>query len=82
MAKYNDLDMAKWREYEDIYSDSLWIINKRDKSGAHKFKYHGNFVPQIAYQLFSRYTKKGDVVLDLFFGSGTTGIEAKNMERR
>ena len=26
--------------------------------------------------------KKGDIVLDLFFGSGTSGIEAINMERR
>ena len=26
--------------------------------------------------------KKGDVVLDLFFGSGTSGIEAINMDRR
>ena len=29
-----------------------------------------------------RYTKKDDIVLDLFFGSGTTGIEAKNLSRR
>lgn len=81
MAKYNDLDMTKWREYEDIYSDSLWLINKRDKSGAHKFKYHGNFVPQIAFQLFSRYTKKGDWILDPFMGSGTSLIEAQRMDR-
>ena len=32
--------------------------------------------------MYERYTKKGDVVLDLFFGSGTSGIEAINMERR
>ena len=81
MAKYNDLDPKKWKEYDDIYTDSLWIINKRDNSGAHKFRYHGNFVPQIAYQLLSRYTKKGDWVLDPFMGSGTTLIEAQRMGR-
>lgn len=81
MAKYNDFDMKKWKEYNDIYTDSLWIINKRDNSGAHKFKYHGNFVPQIAFQLLSRYTKKGDWVLDPFMGSGTTLIEAQRMDR-
>lgn len=81
MAKYNDLDMKQWKNYRDIYTDSLWIINKRDNSGAHKFKYHGNYIPQIAFQLLSRYTKKGDWVLDPFLGSGTTSIEAQRMER-
>ncbi|HQD92541.1 MAG TPA: DNA methyltransferase [Bacilli bacterium] len=81
MSKYNDLDMKKWKEYTDIYTDSLWIINRRDNSGAHKSKYHGNFVPQIPHQLLSRYTKKGDWVLDPFMGSGTTLIEAQRLER-
>ena len=81
MAKYNDLEMKNWKEYSDIYTDSLWIINKRDNSGAHKFKYHGNFIPQIPFQLLSRYTKKGDWVLDPFLGSGTTLIEAQRMNR-
>ena len=47
MAKYNDIDMKNWKEYEDIYTDSLWVIDKRDNSGAHSGKYHGNFIPQI-----------------------------------
>ena len=42
----------------------------------------GNYIPQIAQQMYERYTKKGDVVLDMFFGSGTSGIEAVNMNRR
>ena len=58
MGKYNDLDLSQWREYTDIETDSLWIIDKRDNSGAHSGHYHGNFVPQIPHQLFSRYTKK------------------------
>lgn len=81
MAKYNDLDMTKWREYEDIKTDSLWIIDKRDNTGIHSGHYHGNFVPQIPYQLFSRYTKKGDWILDPFMGSGTSLIEAQRMGR-
>ena len=35
MGKYNDLDSSQWREYTDIETDSLWIIDKRDNSGAH-----------------------------------------------
>ena len=81
MAKYNDLDMSKWKEYQDISTDSLWIIDKRDNSGAHSGHYHGNFVPQIPHQLFSRYTKKGDWILDPFMGSGTSLIEAQRMGR-
>ncbi len=81
MARYNDLDMSKWKEYEDIKTDSLWIIEKRENSGAHSGHYHGNFVPQIPHQLFSRYTKKGDWILDAFMGSGTSLIEAQRMGR-
>lgn len=81
MARYNDLDMSNWKEYENIWTDSLWIIDKRDNSGAHSGHYHGNFVPQIPFQLFSRYTKKGDWILDPFMGSGTSLIEAQRMER-
>lgn len=81
MSKYNDLDLSKWNEYSSIYTDSLWLIDKRDNSGAHSGSYHGNFVPQIPYQLFSRYTKKGDWILDPFMGSGTSLIEAQRMGR-
>lgn len=81
MGKYNDLDLSNWKQYTDIETDSLWIIDKRDNSGAHNGYYHGNFVPQIPHQLFSRYTKKGDWILDPFMGSGTSIIEAQRMGR-
>lgn len=81
MGKINDLDLSKWREYEDIMTDSLWIIEKRDTSGSHSAKYAGNFVPQIPNQLIRRFTKEGDFVLDPYVGSGTTAIEAKRLKR-
>lgn len=81
MARYNDLNSEKWKEYDNINTDSLWIIDKRDNSGVHTGDYHGNFVPQIPYQLFTRYTKKGDWILDPFMGSGTSLIEAQRMAR-
>ena len=83
MAKkvINDLDMKKWKEYDNIITDSLWIINKRDNSGSHKGDYHGNFIPQIPQQLINRYTKKGEWVLDAFLGSGTTLIECQKLGR-
>ena len=81
MGRINDLDMSKWKEINDVWLDSLWIIPQRDNSGAHDGHYHGNFVPQIPHQLLTRYTKAGDFVLDPFAGSGTTLIEAQRMGR-
>ena len=81
MSKINDLNLKNWKEYQDILTDSLWIIGERDKSGSHKGDYHGNFIPQIPNQLMRRFTKKGDVILDTFLGSGTTLIECKRLGR-
>lgn len=81
MPKFNDFDMSHWKEMSDINTDSLWIIDKRDNTGKHSNFYHGNFVPQIPRQLIKRYTKKGDIVLDTFLGSGTTVYEAENQQR-
>ena len=77
----NDLDLDEWREYEDILTDSLWLIPERDRSGTHLADYHGNFVPQIPYQAMRRYTKQGDVLLDAFLGSGTSLIECRRLGR-
>ncbi len=79
--KINDLNLKKWKQYKDIITDSLWLIDKRDRSGAHTGSYHGNFIPQIPNQLMKRFTKKGGVVLDAFLGSGTTLIECKRLKR-
>lgn len=79
---YNDIDLNNWKLYENIKTGTWWDFPSREKKNGHSYDYHGNYIPQIATQLFERYTKKNDIVLDLFFGSGTSGIEAKNMERR
>lgn len=80
-AKINDINLNRWKEYDEIITDSLWIIDKRDSSGAHLAWYWGNFIPQIPHQLMLRYTKKGDWVLDPFVGSGTTLIECRRLGR-
>lgn len=80
MPRFNDLNLNEWRESE-IWTDSLWIISERDKTGKHSGFYHGNFVPQIPHQLILRYTKKDETVLDPFLGSGTTAYEAENLSR-
>ncbi len=80
-SKINDINLNRWKEYQDIITDSLWILDKRDTSGAHFGWYWGNFIPQIPHQLMLRYTKKGDWVIDPFVGSGTTLIECRRLGR-
>ncbi len=79
---YSDVDLNHWRDYDHVWTDSLWMIDARDSSGGHRLDYHGNFVPQIATQMLLRYTKEDDIVLDLFLGSGTSAIEAERRKRR
>ncbi|MEW6095840.1 MAG: DNA methyltransferase [bacterium] len=80
-SKINDINLLRWKEYDEIITDSLWVLDKRDTSGAHLAWYWGNFIPQIPHQTMLRYTKKGDWVLDTFVGSGTTLIECRRLER-
>ena len=81
-TSYSDINLKKWKEYDHVKTDTLWEFPSRLKDGGHSNEYHGNYIPQIAQQIYERYTKKNDIVLDLFFGSGTSGIEAVNMNRR
>ena len=79
---YNDINLNDWKAYPHVKTDTWWEFASRDKKNGHSYDYHGNYIPQLAQQFYERYTKKNDIVLDLFFGSGTSGIEAVNMNRR
>ena len=54
--KLNDLDLKNWKAYENIITDSLWLIDKRDSSKFNSGWYWGNFIPQIPQQMMLRYT--------------------------
>ncbi|MBN1995877.1 MAG: DNA methylase [Anaerolineae bacterium] len=79
---WSDIDLNRWREYKNVLTDSLWHFPSRASGDGHRLDYHGNYIPQIATQLLTRYSKKDEIVLDLFLGSGTTAIEAVRLERR
>ena len=80
-GKINDINLLRWKEYDDVLTDSLWIVDRRDNAGVHRADYWGNFIPQIPRQMMLRYTKKGEWVLDTFVGSGTTLIECRRLGR-
>jgi len=80
-GKINDINLLRWKEYDEIITDSLWIFDKRDTSGAHLGWYWGNFIPQIPHQMMLRFTKRGEWVVDPFVGSGTTLIECRRLGR-
>ena len=75
------INKDNWKEI-DINVDSLWLIGPRAKGGKHSNFYHGNFAPQIPNQMIRRYTEEGDVVVDLFMGSGTTLFECEDLNRK
>lgn len=80
-SSLNDINLNRWKDYEHIFTDSLWMLDKRDTDGAHSAWYWGNFIPQIPHQLMLRYTKKGEWVIDTFAGSGTTLLESQRLKR-
>jgi len=78
---FSDIDLNRWKEYDDLHTDSLWILGARDRTGPHAGDYWGNFVPQIPNQVLRRFTRQGEVVVDLFNGMGTTLIECRHLGR-
>jgi DNA modification methylase len=80
-SPFSDLDLSRWREYDDILTGSLWILGPRAKDGPHVGDYWGNFVPQIPNQILRRFTRPGEIVVDLFSGMGTTLIECRHLGR-
>jgi DNA modification methylase len=80
-SKFHDLDLKNWKSYPELITDSLWALGSRGKASVHKGDYHGNFVPQIPEQVMRRFTRAGDVVLDMFCGMATTLIECRRLGR-
>lgn len=73
--RLNDLDGRTWTRY----SISVWDIAKTPKEV--KLRHPAMFPLELCKRLIEIYTKKGDVVLDPFLGSGSTIVAAKDLER-
>lgn len=81
MRKINDLDLQKWRELSHLNTSSLWQID-RDATWEDKDGFLGRCVLQIPLQLIERYTRRGEIVLDPFIGTGTTAEACEQLGRR
>jgi len=70
------------RDFE-LETTTVWSYPYRGKWATHYLnaKYRGNWAPQVARNLILKYSRKGEVVLDAFVGSGTTLIECKLLGR-
>lgn len=75
------LDRGRWKQYGDLITSTLWTLGARARGGSRSGRYHGNWAPQVPDQLMRRFSRTGDVVLDLFAGSGTTLLEALRLGR-
>ena len=62
-SQINDLNLKDWKGYDDILTDSLWLIGERDKSGAHNSLYHGKPIPRISNHIIGGFAKQADLVL-------------------
>lgn len=74
--RISDLNGKTWTRY----SISIWDMTK--SSNEMKLKHPAMFPEELVQRLIRIYTRKGDVVLDPFLGSGTTVIVARNLERK
>lgn len=63
-------------------STTVWNFEDRGNWATHKGDYPGNSSPRATRNLILKYSKKDDVVLDQFIGSGTTAIESLLLGRR
>lgn len=66
----------------ELEISTVWSFPERGSWATHNPKYRGNFAPQIARNVISRYSKEGDLILDPMVGGGTTLIEAKLLNRK
>ena len=65
-----------------LESGTIWDFPRRGNWAVHNGDYRGNWPPQLARNLIERFSREGDLVVDLFVGGGTTLIEAWLLRRK
>lgn len=75
-GKLNDLDGKTWARY----SISIWDVVKTPQE--RDLKHPAMFPVEICRRLIQIYTKKGELVVDPFVGSGSTLVACKELKRK
>lgn len=60
----------------------LWTAKQRQGHSIHEISYRACFKPQLPNYFITKFSKKGDTILDPFMGRGTTPIEASLTGRK
>ncbi|MBI4258787.1 MAG: site-specific DNA-methyltransferase [Thaumarchaeota archaeon] len=74
-GKKEDIDVTA-DEFKS-FSDGFWNISPHSKKNGHP----APFPEELIYRLIKYYTYRGNIVLDMFAGSGTVGVVALKTER-
>jgi len=84
MNNENDLIANKWEKYEKqgLKFFTIWDFPERDPLNIVPYRIKGSCPVSIPLQCIIRYSKKGELVLDPFCGSGTTLIACSFLERK
>ena len=69
-----DLDSEEFMKY----TRSVWVFTPESKK---KIGHPAPFPEELPYRLIKFYSYKGNIILDMFAGSGTTGLVARKLER-
>lgn len=84
----NEIEIGKKKKIKayspkkfELEGSTIWSFPSRGNWATHKGDYRGNWAPEIPRNIISRYSKKGDMVLDPMVGSGTTLVECKLLGR-
>lgn len=68
--------------YREKQRTTVWSFRQRGNWSAHDGRYPGNWSPQLVRNLLLEYTRKNELVLDMFLGGATTAIECVLLGRR
>jgi hypothetical protein len=80
--KSENLSQAELAKIKNLYTLDWELEDADTRYYTHGYHpYSAKYIPQIPYRLVSKFTKKNELVLDNFMGSGTTLVESKLLGR-
>ena len=85
----NDVEFAIWGVYNSKNKPTKWTFNRKNPvekcvipTTVQSAKFHPTMKDiKVVEYLVSTLSNEGDVILDPFMGSGTTGVACKNLAR-